>query len=116
MIRRNEAVAFAVEGLAASLYVTWLDLRRHQPDYLWLVVLIGIIISAGPAIILARRSPPPSWPDYERRLAAGVSVSGIIIAGWQIRQCAHRQGRRDGYALARRLERGSDANHAPPME
>ena len=120
MIRRDEAAAYAAELAATALYAAVLQRlnRRYEPDWTWLTVVLGTIISVIPAIALARRDPATSWPDYERRVAAGFCASGLIIIGWQLWQQACRQGRAEGFDLARRLSYGEhdDANAATEVE
>lgn len=118
MIRRDEIPIYSAELAITAAYAALLQRlgRRYEPDWTWLTVLIGVVISAAPAMALARRDHP-SWRDYERRTIAGFVTSGLIIIGWQLWQFAERRGRQRGYALARRIPEHSDhADPAPPLE
>lgn len=119
MIRRDELPIFGAELAATAVYAAILQRlnRRYEPDWTWLTVMIGVIISASPAMLLAREDNP-SWQDYERRTITGFVTSGIIIIGWQLWQFAERLGRQRGYVLARRItpEAPTHADPAPPLE
>ena len=116
MIRRHEAATYAVELAVTAGYAAILQRlnRRYEPDYTWVTVMIGVIISAGPPITLARTDPETTWADYERRTVAGFLTSGLIIIGWQLWQ---RRGRASGYAIACRISpEVTDADPATPLE
>jgi len=119
MIRRDEAATYAVEVITTAAYAAILQRlnRRYEPDWTWVTVVIGTIISAAPAIVLARTDPATSWPDYERRTLAGFLASGAIIIGWQLWQHAERRGRASGYAIASRITpEAYDADPTTPLE
>jgi hypothetical protein len=120
MIRRDEAATFAAELVTTAAYAAILQKlnREYEPDWTWLTVVIGVVISTAPTITLARTDPATSWPDYERRTIAGFLTSGLIIIGWQLWQHAERKGHRRGYDMARRIlpESYDDADPTSPLE
>ena len=119
MIRRDEAATYAAELVTTAAYAAILEHlgRRYEPDWTWLTVVIGTIISTAPAITLARIDQRTSWPDYERRIVAGFLTSGSIIIGWQLWQYAERRGHRRGYAMACRItEAQGYADPTAPLE
>lgn len=120
MIRTTEAPVYAAELVASVAYATFLQAcdRKYEPDWTWLTVVGGVLISSAPAILLARYDPP-TWRDYERRVIAGFLTSGVIIVGWQLWDQAKRRGRTEGYVLARRThapQEREDAHPTPPMD
>lgn len=119
MIRRDELPVYGAELAATAAYAAILQRlnRRYEPDWTWLTVMIGVVISAAPAMALAREDNP-AWRDYERRTIAGFLTSGTIIIGWQLWQFAERRGRQRGYTLARRItpEHTTHADPASPLE
>jgi drug/metabolite transporter (DMT)-like permease len=118
MIRRDEAVIYTVELAATTAFAIILNKldRKYEPDWTWLVVMIGVIISAAPSMILARRDPTTTWEDYERRALAGFCTSGLIIIAWQLFQYAERRGSWNGYELARLILENRYADPTPPLE
>lgn len=119
MIRPPETPVYALELLASAAYAAFLQglKRKYEPDWTWLTVAGGVVLSMLPVMHLAR-TQPGSWRDYERRAVAGFCTSGVIIIGWQLWQAAVRQGRSQGYALAHRTtpQEPTDAHPAPPLD
>lgn len=120
MIRRDEAAAYAAELAVTGAYAAVLHRlnRRYEPDWTWLTVMIGVVISTVPARHLARITPT-SWRDYERRVLVGFLVSGAVIIPWQLWLATLRAGRKQGYALAARTsspQEYTDADPAAPLE
>ena len=74
MIRRDETGTYLAELAVTAAYAAILERlqRRYEPDYTWVTVMIGVIISAAPAMHLARVDKQTTWPDYERRAIAGL--------------------------------------------
>jgi hypothetical protein len=118
MIRRDEAVIFTAELAVITAFAIILNKldRKYEPDWTWLVVMIGVIISATPTMTLARRDPATTWEDYERRSLAGFCTSGLIIIVWQLCQYAERRGSWHGYVLARRILENRYADPTAPLE
>jgi hypothetical protein len=118
MIRRDEAVTYTAElavTTAFAIILNKLD-RKYEPDWTWLVVMIGVIISAAPSMTLARCDPATTWEDYERRALAGFCTSGLIIIVWQLLQYAERRGVWNGYVIASRITEERYADPTPPLE
>lgn len=88
-----ERGVFVAEFAASVGYACWLQSmrRRYEPDWTWLTVMGGVVLSAAPAQILARVLPG-TWRDYERRIVVGFCVSAGAIIPWQLWQMAKRIG------------------------
>ena len=90
----TEAALFAAEAVAAASFVAVLHVLgpREHPNTTWKLVMMGVVISAAPAIALARIEPAPSWQRYEARALAGFFVSAAFVVPWQLLLAAERRG------------------------
>jgi len=107
-------LVFGAEALVSIGYTALLHRTRdrYEPNWTWLTVVGGTILSTTPAITLARQRHTRHWRDYERDMIAGFCVSGAVIIAWQLWLVAQRLGQHDGYT-----RRGiHHANPTTPLE
>ncbi len=96
--RLAEVATYIAEAATTVIFARYLHRlnRTHEPDWTWLSVLAGVIISSAPAITLARVAPA-CWRRYEGRVVVGFLVSGAVIIPWQVFLAALAWGQRQGY-------------------
>lgn len=97
---------YQIEFAVSCLFVAILHRirSRYEPDWTWLTVVAGTIISTAPAMLAARRHPA-DWRSYERRMITGFVISGSVVIPWQILLVVRRWRQQRGYVLAK------DATH-----
>jgi hypothetical protein len=96
MIYPDEAPVFAAELAASIAYAAGLQHlkdtnRDYDPDFTWVAVAGGVIISCLPAFVLARIAGGDGGA-YERRIVLGFCTSALAIVPWQLWQQAKRKG------------------------
>lgn len=119
MIYPDEAPAFAAELAASAVYAAALQRLKdtghdYDPNYTWVAVLGGVILSTLPAIALARVAGC-DWRAYERRVIVGFCTSALVIIPWQLWQHAKRKGRSEGLQIRRRTG-APHAHRTPPLD
>lgn len=97
--------------LALSLFyaavLAWLE-RRFQairPDYIWMEVVGGVLISLVPAAIQARQNEQfagLSWKTYESTVWMSFFASGAPIILWQLGETFIRRVQLMNYVLRSR--------------
>jgi hypothetical protein len=120
MIYPDEAPVFAAELAATAAYATFLQHlkdtdRDYDPDYTWVSVAGGVLISTLPAMVLARVAGC-DWRAYERRVIVGFFVSALVIVPWQLWQHAMRKGRNEGLQIRRIIGAPHHADRTPPLD
>lgn len=120
MIYEEEAPVFAVELAASTAYAVLLQHlkdteRDYDPNYTWVAVAGGVVISTLPAFVLARTAGC-DWKAYERRIVVGFLTSALIIVPWQLWQHAKRKGRSEGLAIRQRTGAPHHANGTAPLD
>jgi hypothetical protein len=93
-----EVATYIAEAATTVAFARHLHLqeRRYEPDWTWLTVAVGVVLSSVPAIVLARIDPS-CWRRYEGRVLAGFLISGAVIIPWQVWLAAYRWGQEQGY-------------------